>query len=102
MSGPEKKAYTGAVNCLLQQPSKLQASGFAPGARNRYDDFVGVHINQTLSIHGTVSTSESEKSRLGGQLLTHYRVTSSLGTDTSSGRTRTPSERNAAMMATSR
>ncbi|KAK2761472.1 hypothetical protein CKAH01_16298 [Colletotrichum kahawae] len=53
LSSPEKKAYTGAVNCLLQQPSKLQASGLAPGARNRYDDFVGVHINQTLSIHGT-------------------------------------------------
>ncbi|KAK2729083.1 FAD binding domain-containing protein [Colletotrichum kahawae] len=25
----------------------------APGARNRYDDFVAVHINQTTTIHGT-------------------------------------------------
>ncbi|TEA17227.1 Tyrosinase-like protein orsC [Colletotrichum sidae] len=52
LSGSEKKAYTSAVNCLLTKPSKLEAD-FAPGARNRYDDFVAVHINQTLSIHGT-------------------------------------------------
>ncbi|KAK0372696.1 hypothetical protein CLIM01_09952 [Colletotrichum limetticola] len=51
LSGSEKKAYTSAVNCLLTKPSKL--TDFAPGARSRYDDFVAVHINQTLSIHGT-------------------------------------------------
>ncbi|GKT45244.1 tyrosinase-like protein orsC [Colletotrichum spaethianum] len=52
LSGSEKKAYTSAVNCLLIKPSKL-GNDFAPGARSRYDDFVAVHINQTLSIHGT-------------------------------------------------
>jgi tyrosinase len=38
----------------MNKPSKADPS-FAPGARSRYDDFVAVHINQTLSIHGTVS-----------------------------------------------
>ncbi|GKT93291.1 FAD binding domain-containing protein [Colletotrichum tofieldiae] len=52
LSGSEKKAYTSAVNCLLTKPSKLR-DDFAPGARSRYDDFVAVHINQTLGIHGT-------------------------------------------------
>ncbi|KAK2053457.1 Di-copper centre-containing protein [Colletotrichum caudatum] len=52
LSGAEKKAYTSAVNCLLAKPSRLRAT-LAPGARNRFDDFVAVHINQTLSIHGT-------------------------------------------------
>ncbi|KAG7104252.1 Tyrosinase P like protein [Verticillium longisporum] len=28
-------------------------SSAVPGARTRYDDFVAIHINQTLSIHGT-------------------------------------------------
>ncbi|KAF9699242.1 hypothetical protein EKO04_002830 [Ascochyta lentis] len=52
MSGKERKAYTTAVQCMLASPSKSDAS-LVPGARNRYDDFVGQHINQTLSIHGT-------------------------------------------------
>jgi hypothetical protein len=39
--------------CLMGKPSKLPASQF-PGAQSRYDDFVVVHINQTMSIHGTV------------------------------------------------
>ncbi|KAK1981675.1 hypothetical protein LZ30DRAFT_592215 [Colletotrichum cereale] len=52
LSGTERKAYTSAVNCLQAKPSRLRAT-LAPGARNRYDDFVAVHINQTLTIHGT-------------------------------------------------
>lgn len=52
MSGKERKAYTTAVQCILSSPSKSDPS-LVPGARNRYDDFVGQHINQTLSIHGT-------------------------------------------------
>ncbi|KAJ0275979.1 hypothetical protein CBS470a_011029 [Colletotrichum nupharicola] len=66
LSGSERKAYTSAVNCLLRKPSKLQASGFAPGARNRYDDFVGVHINQTLSIHGTAPMFDGSETSMSG------------------------------------
>ncbi|TID03838.1 Tyrosinase ustQ [Colletotrichum higginsianum] len=51
-SAKERKEYIGAVQCLLTSPSKSDPA-FAPGARNRYDDFVAVHINQTRSIHGT-------------------------------------------------
>lgn len=31
----------------------MTPAGLAAGAKNRYDDFVATHINQTLSIHGT-------------------------------------------------
>ncbi|KAH6653851.1 hypothetical protein BKA67DRAFT_676399 [Truncatella angustata] len=48
----EKKSYTNAVLCLQQAPSKLPAGKY-PGAKTRFDDFVAVHMNQTLSVHGT-------------------------------------------------
>ncbi|KAI0528040.1 hypothetical protein F5B22DRAFT_632546 [Xylaria bambusicola] len=51
-SSTEKKQYITAVKCLQAKPSIADPT-FAPGARSRYDDFVAVHINQTLSIHGT-------------------------------------------------
>ncbi|KAF6806351.1 FAD binding domain containing protein [Colletotrichum musicola] len=51
-STKERKEYIAAVQCLLTSPSKSDPS-FAPGARNRYDDFVAVHIDQTRTIHGT-------------------------------------------------
>jgi tyrosinase len=49
----ERKAYLDGVLCLLKLPSKLDSKQF-PGAHSRYDDFVVVHMNQTLQIHGTV------------------------------------------------
>ncbi|KAH9214621.1 hypothetical protein DL95DRAFT_435895 [Leptodontidium sp. 2 PMI_412] len=52
LSSPDKKKYIAAVLCLQSKPSKTPAS-VAPGARSRYDDFVLVHINQTLTIHAT-------------------------------------------------
>ncbi|VUC36769.1 unnamed protein product [Clonostachys rosea] len=52
LSSNERKDYINAVLCLTKKPSKADPA-FAPGARTRYDDFVAVHINQTLSIHGT-------------------------------------------------
>lgn len=61
-----KKSYISAVHCLLRLPSKSDPT-FASGARNRYDDFVAVHINQTLTIHGTVSAENSPRHRLGDQ-----------------------------------
>ncbi|KAF1846119.1 Di-copper centre-containing protein [Cucurbitaria berberidis CBS 394.84] len=48
----EKKDYINAVKCLAKKPAKTPA-GIAAGAKNRYDDFVATHINQTLAIHGT-------------------------------------------------
>lgn len=53
LSQQERKAYIDAELCLMSKPT--QDPTFAPGARNRYDDFVAVHINQTLSIHGTAN-----------------------------------------------
>ncbi|KAF2032838.1 Di-copper centre-containing protein [Setomelanomma holmii] len=52
LSAQERIDYTSAVNCLAKLPAKTPA-GIAAGAKNRYDDFVASHINQTLSIHGT-------------------------------------------------
>lgn len=48
----EKTNYINAVQCLAKKPAKTPA-GIAAGAKNRYDDFVATHINQTLFIHGT-------------------------------------------------
>lgn len=53
LSNSEKVAYSSAVKCLLNTPSK--SGSFCPGCKNRYDDFVAVHINQTLTIHGTAN-----------------------------------------------
>ncbi|RDW80146.1 hypothetical protein BP6252_04784 [Coleophoma cylindrospora] len=53
-SGPERKAYTDAVLCLMAAPS-ITDPAIAPGAKTRYDDFVAVHMNQTLTIHGTAN-----------------------------------------------
>ncbi|KAH8880978.1 tyrosinase [Thozetella sp. PMI_491] len=54
LSAAERIAYTNAVKCLMSKPSKF-TSEEAPGAKTRYDDFVAVHINQTLTIHGTAN-----------------------------------------------
>ncbi|KAG9230340.1 hypothetical protein BJ875DRAFT_158608 [Amylocarpus encephaloides] len=50
----DRKAYIKAVQCLISSPSKLPAGKF-PGAVTRYEDFVVVHMQQTLKIHGTGS-----------------------------------------------
>ncbi|PVH95373.1 Di-copper centre-containing protein [Periconia macrospinosa] len=52
ISTAEKKAYIAAVQCLIKKPSKLSATTY-PGAKTRYDDFVAIHIKNTMSIHGT-------------------------------------------------
>jgi len=53
----ERKAYSDAVLCLTKKPSRLAAinPSLAPGAKSRYDDFVAVHVNNTLTIHATAS-----------------------------------------------
>lgn len=53
LSNTEKVAYSSAVKCLQSTPSK--SGSFCPGCKSRYDDFVAVHINQTLTIHGTAN-----------------------------------------------
>ncbi|CAG8982280.1 hypothetical protein HYALB_00004514 [Hymenoscyphus albidus] len=50
----EKDDYVKSVKCLLGAPSKLSATQY-PGAKNRYDDFVVVHINMTMHVHDTAN-----------------------------------------------
>ena len=52
LSKKERKSYTDAVLCLQKKQSKTPAS-LIPGARSRFDDWVGTHINQTNNIHYT-------------------------------------------------
>ncbi|OQO14223.1 hypothetical protein B0A48_01099 [Cryoendolithus antarcticus] len=59
----EKKDYISAVKCLQSKPALSSAT--VPGAKTRYDDFVGVHIQQTLT-----STSQIH---LTGNFLSWHR-----------------------------
>lgn len=52
LSKSERKAYTNAVLCLQSKQAKTPSS-LIPGAKSRFDDWVGTHINQTLTIHYT-------------------------------------------------
>jgi len=52
LSLSERRAYTDAVLCLQKLPA-LTPPSIMPGAKSRFDDFVGTHINQTLRIHST-------------------------------------------------
>ncbi|KAK2056368.1 Di-copper centre-containing protein [Colletotrichum caudatum] len=52
LTNAERKAYTDAVRCLQTKPNRTPAS-LIPGARSRFDDWIGVHINQTQTIHYT-------------------------------------------------
>lgn len=51
-SRTEKKAYIGAVQCLARLPPKT-SKAICPGCKNRYDDFVATHIQQSFGIHVT-------------------------------------------------
>lgn len=51
MSKKDRKAYIEAVQCLRRLPPKSDPS-WAPAAKTRFDDFVAIHVNQTLYIHG--------------------------------------------------
>ncbi|KAF2021979.1 Di-copper centre-containing protein [Aaosphaeria arxii CBS 175.79] len=50
LSPKERIAYTDAVRCFQKKQAKTPAS-LVPGARSRYDDWIGTHINQTVFIH---------------------------------------------------
>ncbi|KAH8887627.1 Di-copper centre-containing protein [Thozetella sp. PMI_491] len=47
LNNSTKKAYIAAMLCLMAKPSKLDQKKY-PGAKSRYDDFVAVHMNQTM------------------------------------------------------
>ncbi|KAK5937272.1 hypothetical protein PMZ80_010572 [Knufia obscura] len=59
LSLKERKSYIDAMLCLQSKPSKgnygFNTNGTLSGIKTRYDDFVAVHINQTLEIHATAS-----------------------------------------------
>ena len=50
MTPGERVAYSDAVVCLQNSPSKLDNTEY-PGAKNRYADFVATQINYTFIIH---------------------------------------------------
>jgi hypothetical protein len=66
---------------LSKKPGKTPAA-LAAGVKNRYDDFVATHINQTLSIHGTVCIFIAAVTNI---LLINLRETFCRGIDTSPG-----------------
>ncbi|RPA84604.1 Di-copper centre-containing protein [Ascobolus immersus RN42] len=54
LTNNQKKSYTNAIKCLMTKPARSDPA-FAPGAKSRYDDFVAVHMVQTVSIHATAN-----------------------------------------------
>lgn len=82
LKNKEKTDYIAAVQCLQSKPAI--SGDLVPGARSRYDDFVGTHINQTVSIHGTVSSFDLDHPWVD-ITDTYHRVTFSNGTATSHG-----------------
>ncbi|GKT62250.1 tyrosinase central domain-containing protein [Colletotrichum tofieldiae] len=50
----ERKSYIAAIQCLQSSPTLLDPVKL-PAAKSLYDDFVLTHLNQTGSIHVTVS-----------------------------------------------
>ncbi|KAK4160487.1 hypothetical protein QBC43DRAFT_359393 [Cladorrhinum sp. PSN259] len=47
----QRKEYTNAVLCLMSKPSLTQSA--APGARSRFDDYIVIHVQQTMRNHGS-------------------------------------------------
>ncbi|KAJ3516016.1 hypothetical protein NLJ89_g1391 [Agrocybe chaxingu] len=51
MDRATQKSYTDAINCLLKRPG-VYPKTVAPGAVNRYDDYVAIHIQSVYTAHG--------------------------------------------------
>jgi tyrosinase len=88
LSKSQRREFIAAVKCLASSPSIL-APGQAAGAKSLFDDFVFVHMNQTMFIHNTVrlGTSLELCQRYLYMTQTHRlqrRATFSLGIGTSS------------------
>ena len=63
----ERREYTNAVLCLQEKPSRFSMRPDAedfPGVKSRFDDFVAVHINMTMTIHYTASPTRETYPRL--------------------------------------
>ncbi|KAK0648214.1 tyrosinase-like protein [Cercophora newfieldiana] len=52
LAAKDRKSFISAVKCLQNKPSVFPA-GVVPGSKSFFDDFVFVHMNQTLTIHLT-------------------------------------------------
>jgi len=52
LSKTQRQSYIKAVRCLMSKSPNTPASK-SPGTKSRFDDFIAVHINQTMEIHYT-------------------------------------------------
>ncbi|KAK3377078.1 hypothetical protein B0T24DRAFT_677935 [Lasiosphaeria ovina] len=50
LSEPEREDYINAVHCLANKTGQISQVDI-PGARTRYDDFVGCHLQQSPFVH---------------------------------------------------
>lgn len=75
LSIEERSNYISAVKCL-QAKEPTSSKDTLPGATNRFEDFVGDHILQTVTQHFTVSTQVMYR-----QALTKLRAHFLLGID---------------------
>lgn len=53
LSKAQRKKYIAAVLCLRTKPSRLDPTIF-PASKSLYDDFVSIHLINTLYIHLSV------------------------------------------------
>ncbi|KAI9788756.1 MAG: hypothetical protein M1816_006613 [Peltula sp. TS41687] len=51
MKKQDQLEYIKAVKCLYSQRPPRSSPQVVPGARNRFDDFQGAHIQQTFNVH---------------------------------------------------
>lgn len=50
LNAVERRSYIDAVLCMQNKPSNFP-EGEVPGAISRFDDFIAVHANNTMSVH---------------------------------------------------
>lgn len=77
LSKAQRKSYIAAVKCLRTKPSLLDSATF-PGSVSLFDDFVAIHLMQTLNIHLSVGSHPRSSipgcaDRVKGIFLTWHR-----------------------------
>ena len=55
LSKQERLKYIDSVKCLMKKPALTDKKDL-PGAKSRYDDFLGTHIVRADDVHFVVST----------------------------------------------